>query len=71
MVKHPLAVLVFWLSPASLEKGRRLPPASRRREAPCASLLTGDGLHYTGPMYLEWARLALPTAAGAISPQRP
>ena len=42
-------------------------PASRR-VASEASLLLADGLHYAGPMYLQWARLALPSAADAISP---
>lgn len=45
-------------------------PASRRAAAE-PSLLAPDGLHYAGPMYLEWARLALPATAGAISVQRP
>ena len=42
-------------------------PASRRAASE-PSLLAADGLHYAGPMYLEWARLALPAAAGALSP---
>jgi lysophospholipase L1-like esterase len=36
-----------------------------RRAASDASLLVSDGLHYAGPMHLEWARLALPEAADA------
>jgi lysophospholipase L1-like esterase len=45
-------------------------PGSRRASSE-ASLLASDGLHYAGPMYLEWARLALPAAADAISTPRP
>ncbi len=45
-------------------------PASRRAASE-PSLLAPDGLHYAGPMYLEWAHLALPAAADAISPRRP
>ena len=45
-------------------------PASRRAASE-ASLLALDGLHYAGPMYLEWARLALPAAADAISTRHP
>ena len=40
-------------------------PASRRALSE-PSLLAPDGLHYSGSMYLEWARLALPAAT---SPQ--
>jgi lysophospholipase L1-like esterase len=42
-----------------------------RHAASEASLLVSDGLHYAGPMYLEWARLALAETADAISPRRP
>ena len=42
-----------------------------RRAATEPSLLASDGLHYAGPMYLEWARLALPAAADAISTRPP
>lgn len=45
-------------------------PASRRALSE-PSLLAPDGLHYSGPMYLEWARLALPVAADAISAEHP
>jgi lysophospholipase L1-like esterase len=41
-------------------------PASRRAMSE-SSLLASDGLHYAGPMYLEWARLALPVVTDAIS----
>jgi lysophospholipase L1-like esterase len=44
-------------------------PVSRRAAAD-ASLLTADGLHYAGPMYGEWARLALDAAAAAMSAPR-
>ena len=33
-----------------------------RRAATERSLIAGDGLHPSGPMYAEWARLALPAA---------
>jgi lysophospholipase L1-like esterase len=42
--------------------------SASRRAASEASLLAADGLHYAGPMYLEWARLALPAAASALTP---
>jgi lysophospholipase L1-like esterase len=42
-------------------------PGSRRAAAD-ASLRAEDGLHYSGTMYEEWARLALPAAAAALSP---
>lgn len=42
-----------------------------RRAASEASLLVADGLHYAAPMYLDWARLALPAATDAISLRRP
>jgi lysophospholipase L1-like esterase len=45
-------------------------PGSRRASSEPA-LLAADGLHYAGPMYLEWARLALPAAADAIATRRP
>jgi GDSL-like lipase/acylhydrolase family protein len=45
-------------------------PASRRA-ASDVSLLAADGLHYAGPMYLEWARLTLPATTAAISTSRP
>lgn len=40
-------------------------PASRRAAAD-ASLLATDGLHPSGSMYAEWARLALPHALAAL-----
>ncbi|HYU30746.1 MAG TPA: SGNH/GDSL hydrolase family protein [Thermoanaerobaculia bacterium] len=42
-----------------------------RRVASEPSLLASDGLHYAGAMYGEWARLALPAAAEAISMTHP
>jgi lysophospholipase L1-like esterase len=36
-----------------------------RRAAQDAALLAGDGLHPSGGMYAEWARLALPAARAA------
>ena len=45
-------------------------PTSRRATSE-PSLLAPDGLHYAGPMYLEWARLAFPAAADAISTSHP
>ena len=41
-----------------------------RRAATGPSLLAPDGLHYAGPMYGEWARLALDAAADALSVPR-
>jgi lysophospholipase L1-like esterase len=41
---------------------------SSRRAGSDASLLAADGLHYSGSMYAEWARLALPAATAALSP---
>lgn len=35
------------------------------------SLLAPDGLHYSGSMYGEWARLALPAASAALELQSP
>jgi hypothetical protein len=40
-------------------------PSSRRAGAD-GSLLAPDGLHPSGSMYGEWARLALPEAMGAL-----
>lgn len=45
-------------------------PISRRASAE-RSFLAADGLHYAGSMYGEWARLALPAAAEALSRPRP
>jgi lysophospholipase L1-like esterase len=45
-------------------------PLSRRASTE-PSFLAADGLHYAGPMYQEWARLALPAAAEALSRPRP
>lgn len=40
-------------------------PASRRAAAD-PGLIAGDGLHPSGAMYAEWARLALPAALAAL-----
>ena len=40
-------------------------PVSRKAERD-RSLIALDGLHPSGPMYAEWARLALPEAAAAL-----
>lgn len=56
----------------ALEAGVRfveITPVSRRAASE-PSLLAPDGLHYAGPMYQEWARLALAAAAEAISTRR-
>jgi lysophospholipase L1-like esterase len=37
-----------------------------RKAATERSLVAGDGLHPSGAMYAEWARLALPAAAAAL-----
>lgn len=37
-----------------------------RRAGEDGALLAADGLHPSGAMYLEWARLALPTARAAL-----
>jgi lysophospholipase L1-like esterase len=37
-----------------------------KRAATDRSLVAGDGLHPSGAMYTEWARLALPSAATAL-----
>jgi lysophospholipase L1-like esterase len=41
-------------------------PASRRA-ARDRDLVASDGLHYSGKMYGEWARLALPAALDAVA----
>ena len=40
-------------------------PVSRKAAAD-RSLIAGDGLHPSGAMYAEWARLALPAAKAAL-----
>lgn len=40
-------------------------PVSRRAGKE-SNLIAGDGLHPSGEMYAEWARLALPAAAGIL-----
>ena len=42
-------------------------PISRQAAAD-PELIAGDGLHPSGKMYAEWARLALPVARKAINP---
>ena len=39
-----------------------------RQAAADPELIAGDGLHPSGKMYAEWARLALPVARKAINP---
>jgi lysophospholipase L1-like esterase len=46
---------------------RELVTPVSRRAATARSLIAGDGLHPSGALYAEWARLALPAATAALS----